>query len=157
MTGAASSSQAAQAPDALPRRPGPLFVVMGAVLLEALVLLGSAGAFLVMSGTGGELGTSLIALCVMFAILGIGLLVVVRSLWLMHRWSRPATIAWQLLQALFGISTFGGGPLLAAAAIVPAVICVVALFTPSVIRAFDLAIAYYIAHPSEPAPPPKRW
>lgn len=93
----------------------------------------------------------------MFAILGIGLLVVVRSLWSMHRWSRPATIAWQLLQALFGISTFGGGPLLAAAAIVPAVACVIALFTPSVIRAFDVSIAYYMAHPSAPAPPPKRW
>ncbi|MGO1397571.1 MAG: hypothetical protein ACTHVY_02560 [Brevibacterium yomogidense] len=157
MTGSASSSQAAGAPDALPRRPGPLYVAMGVVLLEALVLLGSAVAFLVMSGTGGELGTSLIALCVMFAILGIGLLVVVRSLWSMHRWSRPATIAWQLLQALFGISTFGGGPLLAAAAIVPAVACVIALFTPSVIRAFDVSIAYYMAHPSAPAPPPKRW
>lgn len=157
MTGSASSSQAAGAPDALPRRPGPLYVAMGVVLLEALVLLGSAVAFLVMSGTGGELGTSLIALCVMFAILGIGLLVVVRSLWSMHRWSRPATIAWQLLQALFGISTFGGGPLLAAAAIVPAVACVIALFTPSVIRAFDVSIAYYMANPSAPAPPPKRW
>lgn len=160
MTGTAGSphaSGASGAPDALPRRPGPLYVVLGVVLLEALTLLGIAVSFLVMSGTGGELGTSLIALCVMFAILGLGMLVVVRSLWLMHRWSRPATIAWQLLQALFGISTFGGGPLLAAAAIVPAVICVVALFTPSVIRAFDIAIAYYVAHPSAPAPPPKRW
>lgn len=160
MTGTADSphaSGASGAPDALPRRPGPLYVVLGVVLLEALTLLGIAVASLVMSGTGGELGTSLIALCVMFAILGLGMLVVVRSLWLMHRWSRPATIAWQVLQALFGISTFGGGPLLAAAAIVPAVICVVALFTPSVIRAFDVAIAYYVAHPSAPAPPPKRW
>jgi len=147
----------AGAPDALPRRPVPLYVVVGVVLLEALALLGSAVAFLVMSGKGGELGTSLMALAAMFAILGLGMLAVARSLWLLHRWARPATIAWQILQALFGISTFGGGPLLAAAAIVPAVVCVVAMFTPPVIRAFDIAVAYYAAHPSTPAPPPKRW
>src|SRR5699024_6674683 len=79
----------AGAPDALPRRPVPLCVVVGVVLLEALALLGSAVAFLVMSGTGGELGTSLMALAAMFAILGLGMLAVARSLWLLHRWARP--------------------------------------------------------------------
>lgn len=145
------------APLSLPRRPGPLYIVLGVVLLEALVLVGSAVAFLLMARTGGELGTSLLALCVMFAILGAGMLAVARSLWVMHRWARPAAIAWQVLQALFGISTFESGPLLGAAAIVPAILCVYAMFRPSVIEAFDTAIAYHAANPSTPAPPPKRW
>lgn len=147
----------AGAPESLPRRPGPLSVAVGVVLLEALALLGSAAAFLFMSDTGGELGTSLIALCVMFAILGAGMLTVARSLWVMHRWARPAAIAWQVLQALFGFSTFESGPLLGLAAIVPAIIFAYAIFRPSVIEAFEAAIAYHEAHPSAPAPPPKRW
>lgn len=154
---AAGASASSAAPDSLPRRPGALYAAVGVVALEALALLGSAVAFLLMSRTGGELGTSLIALCVMFAILGVGMLAVARSLWMMHRWSRPAAVAWQVLQALFGFSTFESGPLLGLATIIPAIVFAYAIFRPAFIEAFEAGIAYHAAHPSTPAPPPKRW
>lgn len=154
---AAAGADASAPPDSLPRRPVALFAAVGVVLLEALALLGCAVAFMLMSRTGGELGTSLIALCVMFAILGAGMLAVARSLWMMHRWSRPAAVAWQVLQALFGFSTFESGPLLGLATIVPGIVFAYAIFRPSFIEAFETGIAYHAAHPSAPAPPPKRW
>lgn len=144
-------------PDALPPRPGHLCVAIAVVALEALALVAVAGACIVLAVTGGQLGTSLLALGVMFAILGVGMIAVTRSLWVMHRWARPAAIAWQVLQALFGVSTFQAGPLLGLAAIVPAVVFLYAIFQPRVVYAFEDAIAYHEAHPSAPAPPPKRW
>ncbi|HJA38640.1 MAG TPA: hypothetical protein H9793_06595 [Candidatus Brevibacterium intestinigallinarum] len=153
----ADSPQGAEVPQSLPRRPVHLGVAAGVVGLETLALLGIAVAFVVLATTGGEVGTSLLALGAMFAILGACMVAVTRSLWLMHRWARPAAIAWQVLQALFGISTFQAGPLLGLAAIVPAVVFLYAIFQPRVIYAFEDALAYYEAHPSAPAPPPKRW
>ena len=155
--GEMSGEQEETVPDALPPRPGHLYVAIAVVALEALALVAVAGACVVLAVTGGQLGTSLLALGVMFAILGVGMIAVTRSLWVMHRWARPAAIAWQVLQALFGVSTFQAGPLLGLAAIVPAVVFLYAIFQPRVLYAFEDAIAYHEAHPSAPAPPPKRW
>ena len=153
----ADSPQSAEVPQSLPRRPVHLGVAAAVVGLETLALLGIAVAFVVLALTGDAVGTSLLALGAMFAILGACMVAVTRSLWLMQRWARPAAIAWQVLQALFGFSTFQAGPLLALAAIVPAVVFLYAIFQPRVIYAFEDALAYYEAHPSAPAPPPKRW
>lgn len=153
----AAEASGSPVPTSLPARPPQLLVAIGVVLLEALALLGVAVACVMLAMSGGELGTSLLALAVMFGLLGIGMAAVTRSLWMMHRWARPAAIAWQVLQALFGFSTFQAGPLLGLAAIVPAAVFLYAIFRPPVLFAFEDAIVYHEAHPSAPAPPPKRW
>ena len=137
--------------------PAAIGVGLGLLAILLLSLFVREEAFVVLALTGDAVGTSLLALGAMFAILGACMVAVTRSLWLMQRWARPAAIAWQVLQALFGFSTFQAGPLLGLAAIVPAVVFLYAIFQPRVIYAFEDALAYYEAHPSAPAPPPKRW
>lgn len=159
------AKRGAGAPDSLPARPLGVTVAVGVVALEALALLVLAGLF-VWSATlppptdapssGQSLASSLLALAAMFGVLAIGLLAAAKSLWGLKRWARPASIAWQVLLILFAFSVLGSGWVLPAAAAAPAIVFLVAIFTPSALRAYDLGIAYHEAHPAAPAPPPKR-
>ncbi|WP_035282178.1 hypothetical protein [Brevibacterium album] len=146
------------APEALPPRPRGIVVAAGIVWLESAALLVAAVAFIAVGA--GSSTVSLIALAAMFVVLALGLFAVALAIWRMHRWGRPAAIAWQILQALFGVSMLTAPPVDfwgAAGAIVPAAIFLAAIFLPASLRAYELAAEYYAAHPSEPAPPPKRW
>ncbi|MFB9777330.1 hypothetical protein [Brevibacterium otitidis] len=122
-------------------RPWTLWLAIAMVALEAIVLIVSA-IFFVRTGAGVEpqLRSSLYGLAVMFVIMSTGLMLVARSLHRMRRWARPATVAWQLLQALFGLSMWGAGALLQVGAIVPAVLCLAGLFSPATIRAYERAL-----------------
>lgn len=122
-------------------RPWTLWLAIAMVALEAIVLIVSA-IFFVRTGAGVEpqLRSSLYGLAVMFVIMSTGLMLVARGLHRMRRWARPATVAWQLLQALFGLSMWGAGALLQVGAIVPAVLCLAGLFSPATIRAYERAL-----------------
>lgn len=80
------------------RRPWTLWAALVMVALEVAVLVVSAGFFVVLSRSGDtEVGSSLLSLAVMFGVLALGLVAVIMGLYRMHRWARPATVAWQVL------------------------------------------------------------
>jgi hypothetical protein len=121
-----------------PHRPWQLWLAIGAVAFEAAELLVSAGFFVLLAVNGGsEVGTSLISLAVMFAVLALGLAAVMQSLYRMRRWARPATVAWQVLLILFGLSVLGDPWVLSVASIVPAAVCLFGLFSPATLRAYE--------------------
>ncbi|GAA4284817.1 hypothetical protein GCM10022261_23480 [Brevibacterium daeguense] len=121
-----------------PHRPWPLWLAIGAVGFEVGELLVAAGFFVVLAVTGGsQVGTSLISLAVMFVVLALGLVAVMQSLYRMRRWARPATVAWQVLLILFGLSVLGEPWALAVASIVPAAVCLFGLFAPATLRAYE--------------------
>lgn len=124
-----------------PRVPVTLAVAVGVVFLEALALVVAAGAFAVAGfASGSDFLVSLLGLAAMFVLLAVGLLAVCRSLLLMHRWARPATVAWQVLLVLFGISMSGTGWWAPVVVIVPALVCLVGLFHPRTVRAYEEAV-----------------
>ncbi|MBU5894501.1 hypothetical protein JVW19_21250, partial [Vibrio cholerae O1] len=75
-------------------------IVLG---LQALVLIGTAISFAVTALRSGARASSLIGLAVMFLIFAAGLLAAARGSWRLHRWARPAAIAFELLVIVFGI------------------------------------------------------
>ena len=128
------------------RRPWTLWAALAMVAVEVAVLVVSAGFFVVLSRSGDtEVGSSLLSLAVMFGVLALGLVAVIMGLYRMHRWARPATVAWQVLLFLFGLSVLGSGWLLPVGSIVPAVLCIVALFAPPSLRAYGAAITEHEA------------
>lgn len=128
------------------RRPWTLWAALVMVALEVAVLVVSAGFFVVLSRSGDtEVGSSLLSLAVMFGVLALGLVAVIMGLYRMHRWARPATVAWQVLLILFGLSVLGSGWLLPVGSIVPAVLCLAALFAPPSLAAYGAAIAEHEA------------
>lgn len=128
------------------RRPWTLWAALAMVALEVAALVVSAGFFVVLSRSGDtEVGSSLLSLAVMFGVLALGLVAVIMGLYRMHRWARPATVAWQVLLILFGLSVLGSGWLLPLGSIVPAVLCLAALFAPPSLRAYGAAIAEHEA------------
>ena len=128
------------------RRPWTLWAALAMVALEVAVLVVSAGFFVVLSRSGDtEVGSSLLSLAVMFGVLALGLVAVIMGLYRMHRWARPATVAWQVLLILFGLSVLGSGWLLPVGSIVPAVLCLAALFAPPSLAAYGAAIAEHEA------------
>ncbi|WP_291798691.1 hypothetical protein [Brevibacterium sp.] len=143
------------APEALPPRPASLGIAVGVVALEAVALVVATVAFVVVGAGAGA--TSVLALAGMFAVLALGLVAVALSLWRLHRWGRPAGIAWQVLLVLVGLSMFSTEPLNAVGVIAPAAVFLVAILMPASLRAYELGAEYHAAHPSAPAPPPKRW
>ena len=128
------------------RRPWTLWAALAMVAVEVAALLVSAGFFVVLSRSGStDVATSLLSLAVMFGVLALGLVAVIMGLYRMHRWARPATVAWQVLLFLFGLSVLGSGWLLPVGSIVPAVLCIVALFAPPSLRAYGAAITEHEA------------
>lgn len=122
-------------------RPWTLWLAIAMVVLEAVVLVVAAVFFVRTGGAAGaELRSSLFGLAVMFIIMATGLVLVARGLHRMRRWARPATVAWQLLQALFGLSMWGAGMALQFGAIMPAVLCLFGLFSPASVRAYEQAL-----------------
>jgi hypothetical protein len=80
---------------------------------------------------------SAIALAVCAAITAIGLGLLARAVLRGRPWIRGATICWQVLQVLVAISILQAkapaSPLIGAILIVPAVVIVILLFTPTVV------------------------
>lgn len=120
-------------------RPWSLWLALVMVGAEALALLGGAVAFVVLAFATAAVSTSLLALAAMFVILAAGLAGVVSGLFRMARWARPAAVAWQVLLILFGLSTLGADPLMAAAAMAPAVLGLIGIFAPPTLRAYEAA------------------
>ncbi|GAA2011083.1 hypothetical protein [Brevibacterium samyangense] len=115
-------------------RPLGLFVAAGVVALEALALAVISVVFVVVAIGAGNLGTSLVALAVMFLLLGVCLFGVALGLFRMRRWARPASVAWQVLMVLGG---FAAGQWIGVVAIVLAALGLVSLFLPSVVRFYE--------------------
>ena len=120
----------------VPGRPGLLlWLVVGAVVVEALVLVGVAAVFVFALGTGRELDTRASVATAVFALSFAVLLgAAARGLLLGRRWARAPVITVQLL-VLLALA----GPLIGAGTVVPglglALLAVVAgagLFAPSV-------------------------
>lgn len=132
------------APLPLPARPWTLWAAIAMLVLEIAALVVSAVFFVTLARAGEPaLTTSLLSLAVMFAILALGLAGVAVGLHRMRRWARPATVAWQVLLILFGLSVLGSGWLLPVASIAPAVLGLIALFAPPTLRAYEAALAVH--------------
>ncbi len=115
---------------------------MSAVVLEALVLLVVAGAYVALLVGQGTADLLFAALTVALAVgVAVGLLACARGLLRHRRWARAPVITWQLLQTatvLPAIPALQGPPRAGAVALlVLAGVAVVGLFTPSVLRATD--------------------
>ena len=97
------------------------------LLLQALVLAGTAVSFIVTAFSAGSLATSLIGLAVMFLIFTASLLAAARGSWRLHRWARPAAIAFELLVIVFGFSTIGGSLWFGLACLITAIAVILVL------------------------------
>lgn len=125
-------------PDPQQRSPRPLLVAAALVALESLGTLVLTVVLLVSlaGATPGsvDVGSSIaLALTVLVAALLLGF--VAYGLLRAAKWARPAALVWQLVQLLVGFDAtqgVGARPDLAALLIVPALVVLVLLFTPSV-------------------------
>lgn len=116
--------------------------VVAAVGLEALVLVGVGVVYLVALVRSGTADPLFAALTLVLAVgLGVGLLACARGLLQGRRWARAPVITWQLLQSFALVRpALGEGlatPLVAGAVVLlaAAVVAVVGLFLPPVMRA----------------------
>jgi hypothetical protein len=118
-----------------------LFVVAVILAAEAIGLLIAAVVLLVdslASSGGADVVGGGVALAVTAAVIAVGLLFTARGVLRAAKWTRPAAVVWQLVQILVGFDATqgpGGRYDLAALLVIPAVIAVVLLFTPSVTAA----------------------
>ena len=130
-------------PTSAPRGGGGALVgVVSAVVVEALVLLVVAGAYVVLLVRQGTADLLFAVLTVALAVgVAIGLLACARALVRHRRWARAPVITWQLLQTATVLPALPAlaGSLRAGAVVllVLAAVAVVGLFTPSVLRATD--------------------
>ena len=82
------------------------------------------------SSVGGGVGLAITA-----ALIAMGLLLTARGVLRAAKWTRPAAVVWQLVQILVGFDATqgpGGRYDLAALLVIPALVALVLLFTPSV-------------------------
>ncbi|MFC9443021.1 MULTISPECIES: hypothetical protein [unclassified Brevibacterium] len=121
--------------------PRAMLIPVIVLLLQALVLAGTAVSFIVTAFSAGSLATSLIGLAVMFLIFTAGLLAAARGSWRLHRWARPAAIAFELLVIVFGFSTIGGSLWFGLACLITAIAVILGYFTPPVVDAYNRALA----------------
>lgn len=110
------------------------------VMLEALELLAAAVMFVVVSLQAGGDVVPMLALAGMFLLLALGLAGVAIGIFRFGRWARPAGVAWQILLILFAFSTGIATGAQFWGSLIPAVICLVALFMPATLRAYDTAL-----------------
>src|SRR5699024_12766029 len=93
-------------PRAVPTASGGRLVVI-VPGVQALALVGAAVSFAITAFGTGELVSSLLGLAVMFLIFAAGVGAAARGAWHLHRWARPAAIAFGLLVIVFGFSVIG--------------------------------------------------
>lgn len=120
-----------------PARPATLWLALVGLGLEALGLLVTGGwsvalAFLTSIGT-----SSLLALGAMFVLLGLLMVALASGVARGLRWARPASVAWQVLQFISGVSLIGQLPIVGVAVMVVAAVVLVGLFTPPTITWYE--------------------
>jgi hypothetical protein len=120
-----------------PRR-GALNVLAALILLEGVALAGVAIYLVIeifIARTTSVASAVALAVCALIAAVGLGLLA--RAVLRGRPWIRGATICWQVLQVLLAVSILqtaaASAPIYATLLIVPAVVIVILLFTPTVI------------------------
>lgn len=131
-------------PGRVPLRPRPKPLVALAVVL-CLEALGMAVVTVLLvlevvsdapvSARAAGLGSA-IALAVSAALAAVLLGVLTRSTWRGAKWIRPAAFVWQILQVFVGLSAFtgvGARPDLGLLLLVPGLVGLALLFTPSVL------------------------
>ncbi|MGC2942263.1 MULTISPECIES: hypothetical protein [Brevibacterium] len=121
-----------------PRAMTLVVVVLG---IQALALVGSALSFIITAIGAGELAASLVGLAVMFLIFAAGVGAAARGAWRLHRWARPAAIAFELLVIVFAFSVIGGSLWLGLACLLTAIAVIMGFFLPPVVEAYNRALA----------------
>jgi len=117
-------------------RPLVLVALVGAVLLEAGLLAGLAGFYVV--GTLGGRATDVpvaVATAALALVLAGALGLFARGLWARRRWARAPLITWNLLVVLSLVSSGGWRTPFGLVVLVASVAVVVGLFSPAVTRA----------------------
>ncbi|WP_147392115.1 hypothetical protein [Amnibacterium setariae] len=111
------------------RRPAGLVVVAVVEALEAIAVLGFAVNAVV--GASGQYPATTWGVAGTFAVAAALLALVAVGTFRARPWSRTPGVVWQVVQAFVGIYALQGqgGQLFAAAAVVPAVVVLVLLFT----------------------------
>jgi hypothetical protein len=116
------------------RRPALLVTVCAVVVLEAALLIGVAGAYLVAIARGASEAPGTAAGIAGFgAVVAAALLGCARALWRGRRWARGPVLTWQVLQGATAVSALSGEQRPTALALVAvAVLGAVLLLLPSV-------------------------
>ncbi|MEY9257085.1 MULTISPECIES: hypothetical protein [Brevibacterium] len=120
--------------------PRAMLVPVTVLGIQALALVGSAVSFIITAITAGPLAASLIGLAVMFLIFAAGVGAAARGAWRLHRWARPAAIAFELLVIVFAFSVIGGSLWLGLACLVTAIAVLLGFFLPAVVDAYNRAL-----------------
>ncbi|WP_246490389.1 hypothetical protein [Brevibacterium oceani] len=121
--------------------PREMLLVVVVLGIQSLALVGAAVSFLVAALGAGQLATSLIGLAVMFLIFAAGIAAAARGAWRLHRWARPASIAFELLVIVFGFSVIGGTLWLGLVCLVSAIAVILGFFLPATVDAYNRALA----------------
>ncbi|MDK8434804.1 MULTISPECIES: hypothetical protein [unclassified Brevibacterium] len=121
--------------------PRAMLLVVTVLGVQVLVLLGSAVTFVVTAFGAGSLAGSLLGLAVMFLIFAAGVAAAARGSWRLHRWARPAAIAFELLVIVFGLSVIGGSLWLGLGCLLTAIAVIIGYFLPPVVDAYNRALA----------------
>ncbi|MGO1177267.1 MAG: hypothetical protein ACTMKZ_13895 [Brevibacterium aurantiacum] len=120
--------------------PRAMLVVVVVLGIQVLALLGSALSFILTAISAGPLAGSLLGLAVMFLIFAAGVAATARGSWKLHRWARPAAIAFELLVIVFAFSVIGGTLWLGLACLVTALAVLLGYFQPPVVDAYNRAL-----------------
>ena len=120
--------------------PRAMLLVVIVLGIQALALVGAALSFVITAFGAGELASSLFGLAVMFLIFAAGVGAAARGAWCLHRWARPAAIAFELLVIVFGFSVIGGSLWLGLACLVTAIAVIMGFFLPAVVDAYNRAL-----------------
>src|SRR5699024_11710579 len=100
----------------------------------------AAVSFVITAFGTGELVSSLLGLAVMFLIFAAGVGAAARGAWHLHRWARPAAIAFELLVIVFGFSVIGGSLWVGLACLVTALAVILGFVPPTVVTAYNPAV-----------------
>ena len=119
------------------RRPGLLLGVCLVVVLEAALLIGVAGAYLVSIARGASAAPGTAAGIAGFgALVAAALLGCARALWRGRRWARGPVLTWQVLQGATAVSVLSGAQRpIALALLAVSLLGAVLLLLPPVIAA----------------------
>ena len=120
--------------------PRAMLLVVVVLGFQVLALLGSALSFILTAFNAGSLAGSLLGLAVMFLIFAAGVAAAARGSWKLHRWARPAAIAFELLVIVFAFSVIGGSLWLGLACLVTALAVLLGYFLPPVVDAYNRAL-----------------
>ncbi|MDN5635070.1 MAG: hypothetical protein L0G36_05430 [Brevibacterium sp.] len=120
--------------------PRAMLLVVVVLGIQVLALLGSALSFIITAFSAGPLAGSLLGLAVMFLIFAAGVAAAARGSWKLHRWARPAAIAFELLVIVFAFSVIAGSLWLGLACLVTAIAVLLGYFLPPVVDAYNRAL-----------------